>query len=132
MKTKFFAYATIILTLIYCNKNEDEVATNPILGTWELKEILADPGDGSGKFNPVNSNKKLTFNKDGSLTSNGSICNMSIESSVSSNGTYNETNATINASNCQNFTIKYEVTGNTLILNYQCIESCKAKYYKVK
>jgi hypothetical protein len=132
MKTKFFVFATIILTLISCNKNEDEVVTNPILGTWELKEILADPGDGSGKFNPVNSNKKLTFNKDGSLTSNGSICNMSVESNVSSNGTYNETNATIYSSNCENFTIKYEVTGNTLILNYQCIESCKAKYYKVK
>lgn len=132
MKTKIFAIATVILTLISCNKNDNENATIPLLGTWELKEILADPGDGSGIFNSVISNKKLTFDSKGNVTSNGSICAMSIESNTSSNGTYSETNSTINSANCQNATIKYELTGTTLILIYPCIEACKAKYIKVQ
>jgi uncharacterized lipoprotein NlpE involved in copper resistance len=132
MKTKIFAIATIIFTLISCTKNDNEDTNSPLLGTWELKEILADPGDGSGIFNTVNSNKKLTFYSNRKITSNGSICDMSVESNISSNGTYTETNSTINSTNCQDSTIKYELTGNTLILLYPCIEGCKAKYIKVK
>ena len=71
MKTKIFAIATIIFTLISCIKNDNEDTTSPLLGTWELKEILADPGDGSGIFNTVNSNKKLTFYSNRKITSNG-------------------------------------------------------------
>jgi hypothetical protein len=57
---------------------------------------------------------------------------MSIETNVSSTGTYSEVNATINSTNCPNSTIKYELNGNTLILIYPCIEACKAKYTRVQ
>lgn len=55
---------------------------------------------------------------------------MSVEANISTNGTYNETDSTINSTNCNNSTIKYELNGNTLILNYPCFEACKAKYVK--
>lgn len=129
-KKIFFAITITILTFISCTQNDNSDATSPLIGTWKLKEILADPGDGSGIFNTVITNKQLTFYNNGTITSNGSICDMSVEANISTNGTYNETDSTINSTNCNNSTIKYELNGNTLILNYPCFEACKAKYVK--
>jgi len=132
MKTKILALAAIILTVISCSKNDDDTSNNLLKGTWKLTEVLADPGDGSGTFNSVNSNKNLIFSNGENLSSNGVICDMSIETNLGSTGTYSEVNSTINSTNCPNNTIKYELNGNTLILIYPCIEVCKAKYSRVQ
>jgi hypothetical protein len=132
MKTKILALAVIILTVISCSKNDDDTLNSLLKGTWKLTEVLADPGDGSGTFNSVNSNKILIFSNGGNLSSNGVICDMSIETNVNSTGTYSEVNSTINSTNCPNSTIKYELNGNTLILIYPCFEPCKAKYTRVQ
>ncbi len=132
MKTNILASAVIILTVISCSKNNDNTSSNLLKGAWKLTEVLADPGDGSGTFNSVNSNKKLIFSNDVNLSSNGEICDMSIETNVSSTGTYSEATSTINSTNCPNNIIKYELNGNTLILIYPCIEPCKAKYTRVQ
>lgn len=130
MKLKKIIIVVLFLSYISCSKNEIEVPKNNLIGTWKLAEVLADPGDGSGIFNPVNSNKNLIFQTDGTLTSNGEICNMSIQSNTNSTGTFSVTNSTINAINCPNSNIKYVMNGNTLILTYFCIEPCKSKYIK--
>lgn len=132
LKTKILVLAAIILTAISCSKNDDDTSNNLLNGTWKLAEVLADPGDGSGTFNTVNSNKNLIFSNGGNLSSNGAICDMSIEINASSTGTYSEVDSTINSTNCPNITLKYELNGNTLILIYPCIESCKAKYTRVQ
>ena len=67
MKTKILALAVIILTVISCSKNDDDTSSNLLKGTWKLTEVLADPGDGSGTFNLVNSNKNLIFSQSKSL-----------------------------------------------------------------
>ena len=113
--------------LISCKKKERDSLT----GTWELKEVLMDPGNGSGVFSAVSSNKNLVFHTNGNVNSNGIICDMSIESNTSTSGTYSEIDSTIISSNCQNLMIKYELSGDTLILIYPCFEACKAKYIKV-
>lgn len=120
-----------ILGLLFsCNKNEEELAPDSSLaGTWKLTEVLADPGDGSGTFQPVSSNKNIVFISDNKVTSNGAICDMSIESNSSTTASYSEANSTIN---CQNSTIMYELNANSLILSYPCIEGCQAKYIKVQ
>ena len=100
-------------------------------GTWELKEVLMDPGNGSGVFTAVSSDKNLVFHTNGNVNSNGIICDMSIESNTSTSGTYSENDSTIISATCQNLIIKYEVSGDTLILIYPCFEACKAKYIKV-
>lgn len=132
MQTKILALAVIILTVISCSKNDDDTSSNLLKGTWKLTEVLADPGDGSGTFNSVSSNKNMIFGNGGNLSSNGAICDMSIETNVSSTGTYSEANSTINSTICPNNTIKYELNGNTLILIYPCFEACKAKYTRVQ
>ena len=133
MKTKILALAVIILTLISCSKNDDDTSSNLLIGSWKLTEMLIDPGNGSGTFNSVNSNKNLIFSNGGNLSSNGAICDMSIETNVGSTGTYSEVNSTINSTACPNNTIKYELKGNTLILTYLfCREPCRAKYTRVQ
>lgn len=128
MKTKILFFTVIILTVFSCSKD----GRNELQGTWKLTEVLADPGDGSGTFIPVSSNKKLIFSNDGNLSSNGDICDMSIESNENSTGTYLEANATINSSHCPDYTITYILNGSTLILVYPCFEPCKAKYIKIQ
>lgn len=126
-------YILILLGVLFsCNKNDNETTGNSALvGSWKLIAILADPGNGSGVFNPVISNKTIVFDNNGNLSSNGKICDMSADSNTSSTGNYIEANTSIISSSCQNLTIKYELSGNTLILNYPCIEPCKAKYIKI-
>ena len=113
-----------------CSKDEDD---NPeLIGTWKLTEVLADPGDGSGTFHQVSSNKMLEFRTDGTITSNGSICEMSIESGSPSTGTYSLSDSTITSPDCEDsvIKIKFEKEGSSLIVYYPCIEGCMAKYKK--
>jgi len=129
---KSIALLILLGVLFSCNKNDNETTGNSTLvGSWKLTAILADPGDGSGIFNPVISNKTIVFDNNGNLSSNGIICDMSTDSNTSSTGNYIEANTSITSSSCQNLSIKYELSGNTLILNYPCIEPCKAKYIKI-
>ncbi len=119
---------TLLVLLFSCHKNEEELAPASLVGTWKLTEVLADPGDGSGTFQPVSSNKKIVFINDNKVTSNGSLCDMSTESNSSTTASYSEATHTID---CQNRPVQYELNGNTLILTYFCIEGCQAKYIKV-
>ena len=122
-----FAILVILSFLTSCKKND----RGSLTGTWELKEVLMDPGNGSGVFTAVGSDKNLVFNTNGNVNSNGVICDMSIESNTSTAGTYSEIDSTIISTTCPNLILKYEVSGDTLILIYPCFEPCKAKYIKV-
>jgi hypothetical protein len=104
-----------------------------LIGKWKLIEVLADPGDGSGIFHTVSSDKVIEFKPDGTVVSNGSICYMSIESNSSSSGTYSLPDSTINSSDCQNspFKIKFSKENAKLIIRYPCDEACIAKYIKI-
>ncbi len=127
------AIAALLFTLLSCHKKEQvEVVNGPLVGTWKLKEILADPGDGSGKFMAVTSDKQLTFDNNGKVTCNGAICYLTTQSNKSSSGTYDETNSTITSADCQKYNVKYELTGNTLILFYPFYEAFQAKFIKAQ
>jgi hypothetical protein len=124
---------TLFLTgvLISCNKSDDNTDCD-LIGTWKLIEVLADPGDGSGTFHSVSSEKILEFQSDGTVWSNGSICDMSIEAVSSNSGTYSLSDSTINSSDCPNTPIKirFHKIGSTLTVSYPCDEACIAKYVK--
>ncbi|NNM18501.1 MAG: hypothetical protein HKP24_08010, partial [Croceitalea sp.] len=58
------------------------------MGTWQLVEILADPGDGSGTYTPVDSNKMIVFDNNGRFSSNGAICSFAAAVNENVEGTY--------------------------------------------
>jgi hypothetical protein len=118
-----------ILLVFSCTKQES--TDSDILGRWRLTEVLLDPGDGSGTFQSVSSDKIIEFHSDGTVTSNGEICYMSIDSNSPSNGTYSISKSTIYSSNCSSEGIKYQRTGTTIVLSYpNCDEPCATKFIK--
>jgi hypothetical protein len=115
-----------IVMIASCKKEKDPQLVN----TWSLIEVLADPGDGSGTFQPVTSDKTIEFFNDGTVSSNGILCQMSSDSGTGSAGTYDATEMTITPNNCGvvAFVIFYELSGEHLILSYPCFEACREKY----
>ncbi|MFT4545769.1 MAG: hypothetical protein ACI9EQ_002249, partial [Bacteroidia bacterium] len=119
----------VILLAVSCNSEDVE-----LVNKWQLIEMLADPGDGSGGFEPVASDKVIEFWDDGTITSNGSICTMGSSTNASSNGTYNEPTMEIEVESCVggHTARTYEIDADYLILNYPCIEPCREKYERVE
>jgi len=128
MKVRYlFLFVFTALTFGSCNQNPE------LVSKWKLIEQLADPGDGSGVFMPVTSNKTIEFFEDGTISSNGDLCLMSTESGNGSSGTYSETDHVVTPDDCGNygFSITYELDSTNLILNYPCDEPCREKYESV-
>jgi hypothetical protein len=128
MKTILIVFSSIIL-VFSCTKQETNDSN--LIGRWRLSEVLLDPGNGSGTFQSVSSSKILEFHSDGTVTSNGEICSMSIDTDSPSIGTYSNSESTIYSSNCSSVGIKYQRSGTTLVLNFpNCDEPCATKYLK--
>lgn len=122
----FFVVLGVITS---CSKSKDkqtEVATGD---TYKLIEILADPGDGSGTFQAVSSNKTIELKTNGTVVSNGELCQMSTSSNSATAGTYSFSDSTITSANCSN--LPFEITGEHLIIFYPCIEPCQGKFKKM-
>lgn len=120
------------LFMLSCN-SDDDTPENIIVGMWNLTGIYLDPGDGSGAFENVNSNKNIVFSSDGTFSSNGIICDLTTETDVSSTGTYSTTESQIDASSCSfiELFLDYSIDNTIMIINYPCIEACQARYEKV-
>ena len=103
-----------------------------LIGTWKLVEILADPGDGSGTFYPVESEKTMLFLSSGMLTSNGNLCSLDISADNPTTGSYSKIDKAFSSSDCSNpdYAYPFEQQGNFLIVRYPCFEACQAKYQK--
>ncbi len=131
MKKIVFILITVGI-LFSCNNDDDSNSNTELIGNWKLIEVLADPGDGSGIFSAVNSEKIITFESGGTITSNGILCDMSINTDNMTSGTYSISESTFNSSDCINpdYNYTFEQNGNILIINYPCIEPCQAKYIK--
>lgn len=133
MKKSIFLFS-IIGMLTSCSSDDDNLSGDAsLVGKWKLIEVLADPGDGSGTFSAVNSNKTITFHPDGKITSNGNLCDMGIKLDTPSSGTYSVDDSLFSSFDCNNaaYEYRFEHTGETLIIFYPCFEACQTKYQKV-
>lgn len=131
MKKSILLLSALFIVFSSCKKEDDVIVIGDHVrssDTYLLTEILADPGDGSGTFQPVESNKYIKFHSDSTVTSNGELCRMSIETNMPTTGTYSMADSTISSADCNDF--HFELNGNELIVYYQCIEACQAKFLK--
>jgi heat shock protein HslJ len=130
---KIITACICLFLLLSCSSSTEEVAMDQNeLGTWRLIEVLADPGDGSGTFQPVISSKTVTFETNGTVRCLGNLCNLSIASSPQTTGTYSRNTRSITTSNCNQLQLTYEITADELIINYPFIETCKSKYVRAQ
>ncbi|GAA4278767.1 hypothetical protein GCM10022259_34920 [Aquimarina mytili] len=117
-----------------CSDDDDTInISTDIVGKWLLVEQLVDPGDGSGTFQPVDSDFTLEFFNNGTIVStNGSLCDVFTSSNDTSSGTFSLENTTLNIG-CEDdvITIFFEKNEAELILNFICIEACAQKFRKL-
>ena len=129
MKNKLILILITVL-LFSCDKDESEAQ---LLGSWRMVARLADPGDGSGVFMPVTSDQIITFNADGTITSNGSLCNIFENKLESTSGTFSAENMSFTTEDCglQDFEYQFEIDGQFLTYFVVCIEACGVRYQKI-
>ncbi|TXD82065.1 lipocalin family protein [Subsaximicrobium wynnwilliamsii] len=122
------------LLLINSCANDDDASQNDLtlVGQWQLVAFYGDPGDGSGDFQPLTSSKTITFEADGSLSSNANLCLVFSDVGEPSAGTYSETDASISIADCSDFNLVFEISATNLIIDYPCIEACREKYVKLE
>ncbi len=132
MKKQIFIF--LILTgIIMSSCSKDEIETNNIIGQWKLIEQLADPGDGSGVFIPINSTKTLTFFNDGNITTNKTLCEPYDDEQITL-GTFSldESKIITNCNNSNIASISFELKEGFLILNFISNEGFSQKFKKIK
>lgn len=116
-----------------CRSDDMPTPDTELIGDWKLVEVLSDPGNGSGVFVSVDSEKTMTFFNDGTLTSNGSLCNLGFSSLVPTSGVYSLVDSTYTTNDCglANIPYEFEKNDNVLIVSYPCIEACQSKFVKI-
>ena len=140
MKLKLLANLSLaILILISCSVNDSAIdvpnksnTSNELLGEWKLIERLVDPGDGSGIFHPVQSDKKIDFMENLQFESSQPLCVLIPSSHEIGKGTYTLDSQKLFPINCD-FTseLNYQLENGFLIINYLCIEACAEKYQRI-
>ena len=135
----------VFLVIISSCTSDDSKPTDEtgLIGKWKLIEQLTDPGDGSGTFQPISSERVIEFFSDGTVSINGDLCFMTSEVGETVTGTYIKTSDSnsdiqyegeIFPNSCSSRSAKVyfdlPVSGN-LILWYQCIEGCGQKFTKI-
>ncbi len=105
------------------------------MGKWKLAQVLADPGDGSGTFVNIESNKTITFLSDNTFSSNEYLCSLSPLAPLKTEGTFSTEKQGIYPNSCDSFAelkLSYRIKNKALIINYFCVESCSEKYVKIE
>ena len=83
---KFISLLMTLSILVSCSDDENNPAENPeLISKWKHIETLIDPGDGSGTFQPVESDLTMEFYSDSTVTTNEPLCSNSV---LSESGTY--------------------------------------------
>ena len=110
-----------IVSVSACKKSDKE---NSIIGKWKHTETLADPGDGSGKWQSVkNSDSYLLLSADGTVSGKGFTHYK--QYSVIDNQTiefiYQDKRKII---------LFYKLKGSTLEISGGCFEACGSRFKK--
>ncbi len=116
--------------LAACTEEVCECYDSPLTGTWHLYAMLSDPGDGSGTFTFVDSERILEFMDDSTLYSNGDICYFSADASTNTYGTYSLADSTLTFENCS-YSLSFSLANDSVLyVYYPCDEPCIARYRK--
>jgi hypothetical protein len=120
VRSIFYLTLSCIISVSCISCSDDLVQQDLLNGNWHLKEVLADPGNGSGTYRPVESDQVLRFFSNGILGSTESLCNNN-----ETGGTYDSTR--IFPSGCD-YSMTYELIEETLYVYPPCIEPCGMKF----
>ncbi|MEM8523858.1 MAG: hypothetical protein AAGG68_04400 [Bacteroidota bacterium] len=131
MKQSFILLLSIFLLAFSC---EEDAPTPEKINKWKLIEQLSDPGDGSGTFQVVDSERTIEFVDEEIVRSNGSFCNMGTGTEETVTATHNPEEKFILVEACGGtpFKILYDFDEEFLYLRFPCREPCAQKYERVQ
>src|SRR6267154_988717 len=103
-----------------CEYKDLPTTSAGLVGKWRLTQRLADPGDGSGVFTGVTSNKTISFFSDSTFQSTGSMCQLSIAGDQFTSGNYSPHHNTITPLDCKTTPLRifYVIQDDDLIVYY--------------
>ena len=128
MKNRIIVTTILALLMLACADNSG----NELTGKWVLAEMLQDPGDGSGVFEPVISNVYLDIRANEELAFTGIICSFSESDHVERLANYSLQDSSISAM-CTNGDVRFLFahSQDELILSATyCREPCRAKFIR--
>ena len=104
-----------------------------ITGQWILIEMLTDPGDGSGTFMPVVSERTINFEEDGTYSANADVCSFTSDDGTNTTGTYEESGDgyTIDCGTPFPTPLNLTIVDEELIIAFSCFEPCLQKFIRV-
>ena len=122
-----------LMSLILNCSNDPEEGEPSLEGRWKLKAVRYDPGDGSGTFQSVESDKLVEFLSSQEVRSNGNLCNGGTGTEDASSGLYVLPDSILQIDGCPQDVLltRFRIEKGNLILSYPCIEPCEEKYVKL-
>lgn len=134
---KLLYLLSLSLVLLSCRETSEPIDTSDLVGQWQLAEQYFDPGDGSGTFSPIASDKRIEFFDNGIYSSNGQLCTMSPDSDQPSSGIIIPADGKLKSDNCgvnsdRDVLVSYKIEDDFLELSYSCYEGCRQRYKKIE
>ncbi|GAB5557978.1 MAG: hypothetical protein SchgKO_21910 [Schleiferiaceae bacterium] len=101
-------------------------------GTWVLTQVYSDPGDGSGEFYDVESDKIITIDSELKIESNADLCRIYGKVGESTSGQLVSEDGVLKLKSCSDGfqQVYFECKGDVLIMRYICKEGCAEKYVR--
>ena len=115
---------SISILLFSC---QETYQTDTVIGKWQLIETLADPGNGSGTYQPYEGDQVATFSSDSTITFSEPFC-LSQSGMDGKSGTYDLDS--IYLPDCE-FQFHYQLQDDQLFIYPPCIEPCGLKFEKI-
>ncbi len=137
---KLLSLSFVLIFITSCEQKDvilEENFDNPLVGKWKLIEQLADPGDGSGTFQPTENEFQIEFFENNTFNATRSMCTLANYDQETSTGTVDTNLEVLYPEGCENlfadvdFQIHYRLEEGDLILYYFCIEACGQKFEKL-
>ena len=127
MKKVIFLAAALFFVAA-CKKATTRSVHDGIVGKWKVSEYLADPGDGSGTWQPANPSNPmyLEFKSNGMLVANPSGGNNFDHYELTSDSTL------IFSGGNQNAQRWYRLSDTSLTITGGCFEACGTRYIPVQ
>jgi len=131
---KGFLLLLAACVLSACQKDQDDRLTLTVLeGTWLLTEVLFDPGDGSGAFRKVDSERQLSLAPDNTFSANYDVC-QAIEEGEKFSGSFDRIDTHEFLIQCAGSllnSVQGRLEEGYLVLYYPCDEPCAYKFRKI-
>lgn len=129
MRLLLISILTALLFAVSCKKQSGFSLETTLEGTWAVKQVWADPGDGSGTYTKVTVKPapQITFRADGTVSSSSEFFGLQM---IDSFKVIDRTQVHLSFkphSSQPQMIWRYSFEGNILQLNPPCIEGCGLK-----